>query len=246
MITTRPEDSPSKTYAEQVIRGLDALEAKLTGYDGYLLTAIDAAFGISLDYYSLAWIVSRQELVILTISDGITPGVHCPHINCEELIVLVNCRLFMGIAAPVFPRKQAPDIETLRKHWMQILFRTDSELDVAGAVAAGVLPHHLLTQLELSKPLVDEMSNVLRSMNDTEFSVVYWSPTYWSPTYCSAVTHAILAYLDHLQERGGVAACNIEALVHFRASSLISNLAANCAPGLELIQERLNQLREEP
>lgn len=238
MITTRPEDTSSKTYTEHVLRGLDALEAKLKGHGDDLLTAIDAAFGISLDYYSLAWIVSRQELVILTISDGITPGVHCPHINCEELIVLVDSRLFMGIAAPVFPRKQAKDLATLRQHWMQILFRTDSEFDLVNAVAAGVLPHHLLTPLELSKPLITEMSSVLRSMNDPEFRDVYWSPT-----YCSAATHAILAYLDHLQEGGDIAACNIEALVRFRAGGLLRNLDDNSAPGPKLIQERLRQLR---
>lgn len=240
MITTRPEDASSKTYTEQVLRGLDALEAKLKGHGDDLLTAIDAAFGICLDYYSLAWIVSRQELVILTISDGITPGVHCPHINCEELIVLVDCRLFMGIAAPVFPRKQAPDLATLRQHWMHILFRTDSEFDLVNAVASGVLPHYLLTPLELSKPLVTEMSSVLRSMNPES------RDAYWSPTYCSAVTHAILAYLDHLQEGGDIAACNIEALVRFRAGGLLRNLDDNSAPGLELIKERLRLLREEP
>lgn len=242
MITTRPEDTSSKTYTEQVLRGLDALEAKLKGYDNCpLWPAIDAAFGISAEEYSLAWIVSRQELVVITPEDGITPGVHCPHINCEELIVLVNTRTYMGIAAPVFPRKQAQDLETLRQHWMHILFRTDSEFNLVNAVAAGVLPHYLLTPIELSKALITEMSSVLRSMNDPEFS-----DAYWSPTYCSAVTQAILAYLDYLQEGGDIAACNIEALVRFRAGGLLRNLDDNSAPGLELIKERLNQLREEP
>lgn len=106
MITTHPEDTFSKTYAEQVLRGLDALEAKLKGHNNRpLWTAIDAAFVISADKYSLAWIASRQELVVLMPDDGITPGVHCPHINCEELIVLVNTRTYMGIGAPVLPRK---------------------------------------------------------------------------------------------------------------------------------------------
>ena len=80
-----------------------------------------------------------------------------------------------------------------------------------------------------------------RSMNDPEFS-----DAYWSPTYCSTVTQAILAYLDYLQEGGDIAACNIEALVRFRAGGLLRNLDDNSAPGLELIKERLNQLREEP
>ena len=241
MITTLPEETPSKTYTEQVLRGLDVLETKLKGYDNRpLWSAIDAAFGISAEEYSLAWIVFRQELVVLTPEDGITPGLHCPHINCEELIVLVNTRTYMGIAAPVFPRKQAPDLATLRQHWMHILFRTDSEFDLVNSVAAGVLPHHLLTPLELSKALITEMSSVLRSM-DPEFRDVYWSPT-----YCRAATHAILAYLDHLQDGGDIAACNIDALVRFRASGLLRNLDDNSAPGLELIQERLRQLREGP
>lgn len=242
MITTHPEDTFSKTYAEQVLRGLDALEAKLKGHNNRPpWPAIDSAFGISADKYSLAWIASRQELVVLMPDDGITPGVHCPHINCEELIVLVNTRTYMGIGAPVFPRKQAPDLATLRQHWMHILFRTDSEFDLVNAVAAGVLPHHLLTPIELSKALISEMSIVLRGMNDMELRDVCWSPT-----YCSAVTSAILAYLDHLKEGGDIAACNIESLVRFRASGLLRNLKDNSAPGLELIKERLSQLSEEP
>ena len=147
----------------------------------------------------------------------------------------------MGTEAPVFQRKQAKDLASLRQHWMHILFRTGSEFNLVNAVAAGVLPHHLLTPLELSKSLITEMSSVLRSMNDPEFRDVCWSTT-----YCSAVTSTILAYLDHLQEGGDIAACNIEALVRFRAGGLLRNLDDNSAPGLELIKERLNQLREEP
>lgn len=244
MITTDKEASSSKTYAEQVLRGLDAIDAKLKGYDGDLQAAIDTAFGVSADYYSLAWIVSRQELVVLVPRDGISPGAPCPHINCEELIVLANARQLSGLTAPVGSLEQIRDISTLRQHWLKILFRTDSEsdsgFDLIRAVAEGVLPAHLLTPLQLRSKLVHEMRVALRHASYSESNV------YWSPTYCSTVTDAILSYLDHLQDGGNIAPISIRALIHFHAGSLISNLEANSASELQLIKDRLNQLREEP
>ena len=245
MITTDKEASSYKTYAEQVLRGLDALEAKLKGCDGDLQAAIDTTFGVSADYYSLAWIVSRQELAVLVPRDGISPGAPCTHIDCEELIVLVNAKTLSGLTAPAEPLKRIRDLATLRQHWLQILFRTDSEVDsefdLVTAVAEGVLPSHLLTPLQLRTKLVHEMRVVLRHANDPEFRDVYWSPT-----YCRTVTDAILAYLDHLQDGGNIAPSSIRALIHFHAGSLISNLEANSAPGLQLIKDRLSQLSEEP
>ena len=113
MITTDKEASSSKTYAEQVLRGLDALDAKLKGCDGDLQAAIETAFGVFADYYSLAWIVPSQELAVLVPRDGISPGAPCPHINCEELIILANARLLPGLTAPVGSLEQIQDLETL-------------------------------------------------------------------------------------------------------------------------------------
>ena len=218
MITTDKEASSYKTYAEQVLRGLDALDAKLKGCDGDLQTAIDTAFGVSADYYSLAWIVSGHELVVLTPRDGISPGAPCTHIDCEELIVLVNAKTLSGLTAPAEPLKQVRDLATLRQHWLRVLFRTDSEadsgFDLISAVAEGVLPAHLLTPLQLRSKLVHEMRMAVRNANDPESSYVYWSPT-----YCSTVTDAILAYLDHLQDSGNIAPISIRALIHFHAGA---------------------------
>ena len=241
MITTDKEASSSKTYAEQVFRGLDTLDTKLKGCEGDLQAAIETAFGVSADYYSLAWIVSSQELAVLLPRDGISPGAPCPHINCEELIVLANARLLSGLTSPVGSLEQIRDLEALRQKWLRILFSTDSEFDLVTAVAEGVLPSHLLTPLQLRTKLVHEMRVVLRHANDPEFRDVYWSPT-----YCRTVTDAILAYLDHLQDGGNIAPSSIRALIHFHAGSLISNLEANSAPGLQLIKDRLSQLSEEP
>ena len=241
MITTDKESSPSKTYAEQVLRGLDALDAKLKGCDGDLQAAIETAFGVSADYYSLAWILSSQELAVLVPRDGVSPGAPCTHIDCEELIVLANARLLSGLTAPVGSLEQIRDLETLRQKWLRILFSTDSEFDLVTAVAEGVLPAHLLTPLQLRTKLVHEMGVVLRHANAPEFRDVYWSPT-----YCSTVTDAILAYLDHLQSSGNIAPSSIRALIHFHAGMLIGNLEANSAPGLQLIKDRLSQLSEEP
>ena len=242
MITTDKESSPSKTYAEQVLRGLDALDAKLKGCDGDLQAAIETAFGVSADYYSLAWILSSQELAVLVPRDGVSPGAPCTHIDCEELIVLANARLLSGLTAPVGSLEQIRDLEMLRQKWLRILFSTDSEFDLVTAVAEGVLPAHLLTPLQLRTKLVHEMGVVLRHANAPEFRDVYWSPT-----YCSTVTDAILAYLDHLQDDGGnIAPSSIRVLIHFHAGALISNLEANSAPGLQLIKDRLSQLSEEP
>ena len=242
MITTDKEASTSKSYAEQVLRGLDALDAKLKGCDGDLQAAIETAFGVSADYYSLAWIVSSQELAVLVPRDGVSPGAPCTHINCEELIVLANrARLLSGLSSPVGALEQIRDLETLRQKWLRILFSTDSEFDLLTAVAEGVLPSHLLTNLQLRTKLVHEKRVVLRHANAPEFRDVYWSPT-----YCSTVTDAILAYLDHLQSSGNISPSSIRALIHFHAGSLISNLEANSAPGLQLIKDRLSQLSEEP
>lgn len=241
MITTDKEASPSKTYAEQVLRGLYALDAKLKGCDGDLQAAIETAFGVSADYYSLAWIVSSQELAVLVPRDGISPGAPCPHINCEELIVLANARLLSGLTSPVGSLEQIRDLETLRQKWLRILFSTDSEFDLVTAVAEGVLPAHLLTPLQLRTKLVHEMMVELSIANAPEFRDVYWSPT-----YCSTVTDAILAYLDHFQSSGNIAPSSIRALIHFHAGMLIGNLEANSAPGLQLIKDRLSQLSEEP
>ena len=241
MITTDKEASSSKTYAEQVLRGLDALDAKLKGCDGDLQAAIETAFGVSADYYSLAWILSSQELAVLVPRDGVSPGAPCTHIDCEELIVLANARLLSGLTAPVGSLEQIRDLETLRQKWLRILFSTDSEFDLVTAVAEGVLPAHLLTPLQLRTKLVHEMGVVLRHANAPEFRDVYWSPT-----YCSTVTDAILAYLDHLQSSGNIAPSSIRALIHFHAGMLIGNLEANSAPGLQLIKDRLSQLSEEP
>lgn len=237
MITTDKEASSSKTYAEQVLRGLDALDAKLKGCDGDLQAAIETAFGVSADYYSLAWIVSSQELAVLVPRDGVSPGAPCTHINCEELIVLANARLLSGLSSPVGALEQIRDLETLRQKWLRILFSTDSEFDLLTAVAEGVLPSHLLTNLQLRTKLVHEMGVVLRHAKAPEFRDVYWSPT-----YCSTVTDAMLAYLDHLQSSGNIAPSSIRALIHFNAGRLISNLEANSAPGLQLIKDRLSQL----
>lgn len=245
MITTDKEASSSKTYAEQVFRGLDTLDTKLKGCEGDLQAAIDTAFGVSADYYSLAWIVSSQELVVLVPRDGITPGDSCPHINCEELIVLVNSKTLSGLTAPAEPLKQVRDLATLRQHWLRVLFRTDSEtdsgFDLITAVAEGVLPAHLLTPLQRRSKLVHEMRVALRHASYPESHDVYWSPT-----YCSTATNAILDYLDHLQDSGNIAPSSIRALIHFHAGMLISNLEANSAPGLQLIKDRLSQLSEEP
>lgn len=253
MITTNKEASSSKTYAEQVLRGLDALDAKLKGCDGDLQAAIETAFGVSADYYSLAWIVSRQELAVLVPRDGVprgsvlvprdvvSPGAYCTHINCEELIVLANTRLLSVLSTPVGALEQIRDLETLRQKWLRILFSTDSEFDLLTAVAEGVLPSHLLTNLQLRTKLVHEMVVVLRNANAPEYRDVYWSPT-----YCSTVTDAILAYLDHLQSSGNIAPSSIRGLINFHAWTLIGNLEANSAPGLQLIKDRLSQLSEEP
>lgn len=130
MITTDKAASSSKTYAEQVLRGLDALDAKLKGCDGDLQAAIETAFGVSADYYSLAWIVSSQELAVLVPRDGVSPGAPCTHINCEELIVLANARLLSVLSSPVGALEQIRDLETLRQKWLRILFSTDSEFDL--------------------------------------------------------------------------------------------------------------------
>lgn len=58
-----------------------------------------------------------------------------------------------------------------------------------------------------------------------------------------SVTHS---NLDHLQDSGNIAPSSIRALIYFHAGALISNLEANSAPGLQLIKDRLHQLREEP
>lgn len=241
MIATDEEASSSKTYAEQVLRGLDALDTKLKGCDGDLKTAIETAFGVSADYYSLAWIVSSQELAVIVPREWISPGAPCPHINCEELIVLANARLLPGLSSPVDSLEQIRNLETLRQKWLRILFSTDSEFDLVTAVAKGVLPAHLLTPLQLRTKLIHEIGVVLRHANAPEFRDVYWSPT-----YCSTVTDAILAYLDHLQAGGNIAPSSIRALIHFHAGSLTGNLKDNSAPGLQLIKDRLSQLREEP
>lgn len=173
--------------------------------------------------------------------DGISPGAPCPHINCEELIVLVSVRILSGLTAPVWSLEKIRDLATLRQHWLRPLFSTDSEFDLVTAVAEGVLPSHLLTPFQRRSKLVHEMRVSLRHANDPESSYVYWSPT-----YCRTVTDAILAYLDHLQDGGNIAPSSIRALIHFHAGMLISNLEANSAPGLQLIKDRLSQLSEEP